>query len=76
MGKKTKEGVRVVLDTNVMVSILLFRRELGKLAVWWQEGRIVPVVTRETFDELLRVLRYPKFQHSTGDTPCPICCSQ
>ena len=67
MGKKTKEGLRVVLDTNVFVSALLFRREISKLVRWWQEGKIVPVVTRETYNELSAVLKYPKFQLSAEE---------
>lgn len=55
--------MRAVIDTNVVVSALLFRA--GRLA-WlreaWQARRVVPVVTRETVEELLRVLEYPKFR--------------
>lgn len=55
--------LRVVLDTNIVLSALLFRQ--GRLT-WirkaWQAGRIVPVVCRETAAELLRVLAYPKFK--------------
>ena len=67
MGKKTKEGVRVVLDTNVFVSALLFRGEIAKLVRWWQEGKIVPVVIRETYDEFVTVLTYPKFKLSSEE---------
>jgi len=55
--------IRVVLDTNVLVSALLF--EGGRLA-WirqsWQSGRITPVLAEPTARELLRVLAYPTFQ--------------
>lgn len=55
--------IRVVLDTNVLVSALLF--EGGRLA-WirqsWQSGRVKPVLAEPTARELLRVLAYPKFQ--------------
>lgn len=54
---------RVVLDTNCLVSALLFSR--GRLA-WlrhaWQGGRFVPLASRDTATELIRVLRYPKFR--------------
>jgi len=54
---------RVVLDTNVVISALLFTT--GRLA-WvrraWQHGRIQPLACRQTVDELLRVLAYPKFR--------------
>jgi len=60
MGKKTKE-IRVVLDTNVLVSALIFTGRLNRIVDIWKEGRIIPVLTRETFDEFRRVLEYPKF---------------
>lgn len=62
MGKEEKAVIRVVLDTNVLVSAILFRGELAKIADLWKGGRIVPVVSRETFDEFRRVLHYPKFR--------------
>lgn len=60
--------MKVVLDTNVVVSALLF--EQGRLA-WirglWFDGRIVPLVTRFTIQELVRVLAYPKFALDEDD---------
>ncbi len=54
---------RIVLDTNCLVSALLFSE--GRLA-WLrhggQTGRFVPLVCRETASELIRVLCYPKFK--------------
>ena len=54
---------RAVFDTNTVVSALLFQQ--GRLA-WirgaWSAGTIVPVVCKETVEELLRVLAYPKFR--------------
>ena len=54
---------RLVLDTNTVISALLFRT--GRLA-WlrsaWESGQIVPVVCAATVEELLRVLAYPKFR--------------
>ncbi|MGH8619125.1 MAG: putative toxin-antitoxin system toxin component, PIN family [Burkholderiales bacterium] len=53
---------RVVFDTNVVVSALVFRG--GRLA-WlreaWSGRRVVPLVGRETLAELVRVLAYPRF---------------
>ena len=62
MGKKEKTVRRVVLDTNVLVSALLLRGELAKIVGLWKRGKIVPVVSGETFDELRAVLEYPKFR--------------
>ena len=54
---------RVVFDTNVVVSALLF--SAGRLA-WlreaWRTGRAIPLVSRDTTQELIRVLGYPKFR--------------
>jgi putative PIN family toxin of toxin-antitoxin system len=61
MGKKQEKVKRVVLDTNVLVSALLFRGELSKIVGLWQKGKIVPVISKEIFNELRTVLGYPKF---------------
>lgn len=53
--------IRVILDTNVLVSALLFSGELGRIVEGWKSGIFVPVFSRETFDEFRRVLSYPKF---------------
>ena len=59
---------RVVLDTNVIVSALLFGgRSLGWLVGAWQSGRITPLASAQTVTELVRVLGYPKFQLSEGE---------
>lgn len=59
---------RVVLDTNVVLSALLFTS--GRLA-WlrraWQHERLQPLVCNETVSELLRVLAYPKFKLTAED---------
>lgn len=53
--------MRVVFDTNTIVSALLFRGAASWLVEHWQSGKVTPVVSRETARELLRVLVYPKF---------------
>ncbi|HWR59336.1 MAG TPA: putative toxin-antitoxin system toxin component, PIN family [Thermodesulfovibrionales bacterium] len=60
MGEK-KEVKKVVLDTNILVSALLFKGDLSKIVDLWKEGRIIPVVSGETFEEFRSVLEYPKF---------------
>ena len=52
---------RVVLDTNVLVSALLFKGRLARFVDLWKNGEIIPVISRETFAELQVVLHYPKF---------------
>lgn len=54
---------RVVLDTNVLVSALLFPSgTVSWLRNAWQARAVVPLASRETTAELIRVLSYPKFQ--------------
>lgn len=53
--------MRVVLDTNVLVAALLFRKRLGSLGIAIDRGICVPCFCVTTFQELLRVLQYPKF---------------
>lgn len=56
---------RVVLDTNIVLSALVFDRgHLAWLRRAWQQGDMTPLVCRETTAELLRVLAYPKFHLS------------
>ena len=53
---------RVVLDTNVLLSALLFNAgALFWLRNAWQTDDIHPLSSRETMGELIRVLSYPKF---------------
>ena len=67
MGKKPKKIIRVVLDTNVLISALLFKGELSKIVGFWQKGKIIPIISKETFDELRSVLEYPKFSLSHAE---------
>jgi putative PIN family toxin of toxin-antitoxin system len=56
-------ALRVVIDTNVLVSAMIFKSgALAALRHAWQSGECVPVVSRATTEELLAVLRYPKFE--------------
>ncbi len=67
MGKKKKTIVRVVMDTNVLVSALLFKGELSKIVDLWKKGRIIPVFSRATFQEFKIVLACPKFALSNEE---------
>ncbi len=54
--------LRVVLDTNVVLSALVFGGgQAGHLRRAWQAGAFVPLVSAATVQELVRVLAYPKF---------------
>jgi putative PIN family toxin of toxin-antitoxin system len=52
---------RVVLDTNVLVSALLFGGRLEPLVAQLKPGALVPLFSRATFDEFRKVLSYPRF---------------
>lgn len=54
--------IRAVFDTGVVVSALLFRSgPVTRLRAHWRSGEVEALVCRETVDELLRVLAYPRF---------------
>ncbi len=54
---------RLVLDTNVLLSALLFQSgSLSWLRTAWQAGSLRPLANRQTVAELARVLCYPKFR--------------
>jgi len=53
--------IRAVLDTNVILSALLFAGPTGTLVKAWQTGRFQILLSRAILEELLRVLAYPKF---------------
>lgn len=62
------EATRVVLDSNVVLSALLFRQgALSRFRSLWQERVILPLVSSETVKELVRVLAYPKFRLSDSE---------
>jgi putative PIN family toxin of toxin-antitoxin system len=67
VGKKPEKIIRVVLDTNVLISALLFKGELSRIVGLWQKGKIVPIISKETFDELRAVLEYPKFSLTAAE---------
>jgi len=67
MGKKPKKIIRVVLDTNVLISALLSKGELTRMVGLWQRGKMIPIISKETFDELRTVLEYPKFSLSRAE---------
>ena len=56
--------IPVVVDTNVIVSALLFGGTPGRLIDLWKERRIQLFVCKEIIDEIMRVLTYPRFQLS------------
>jgi len=57
-------AVKVVVDTNVVISALFFGGAPAKLIALWQSDTIKPLASKEIVDEYLRVLTYPKFRLS------------
>jgi putative PIN family toxin of toxin-antitoxin system len=59
--------LRVVLDTNVVLSALVFRQgRMQWLRDHWQSGLCTPLCSVFTVQELNRVLAYEKFKLSRG----------
>lgn len=59
---------RVVFDRTTVVSALLFRNgRLTWLRQHWRQSGCVPLMSRTTAAELMRVLGYPKFALTTDD---------
>lgn len=59
--------MRVVLDTNTLVSALLFSGTASRIVSLWQSRQITVIVSGATLQEYLRVLAYPKFHLSDHD---------
>jgi uncharacterized protein len=54
--------MRIVLDTNTVISALLFSGTASRLVPLWQSRRVVMLISRAILEEYLRVLAYPKFR--------------
>ncbi|MBI5529513.1 MAG: putative toxin-antitoxin system toxin component, PIN family [Deltaproteobacteria bacterium] len=53
--------LRVVVDTNVVVSALLFPGLTAGIRELWKSGAFTMLASGEMFAEYVRVLAYPKF---------------
>ena len=59
---------RVVLDTNIVLSALVFGGgNSARVRRAWQAGAFTPLVSTATAQELVRVLAYPKFRLTAAD---------
>lgn len=55
--------MRLVVDTNILISALLAGTSLpAHLMVLWREGRFDLLTAPDQLDELMRVTRYPKIR--------------
>jgi putative PIN family toxin of toxin-antitoxin system len=58
----------VLFDTNTVISALLFTKgQLRWLRTVWQQGTGVPLISKATAEEIVRVLGYPKFHLDAAD---------
>lgn len=58
---------RFVLDTNVLVSALLFRSETAQMHKAWRADRFRLAVSPDIIAEYARVLAYPRFGLEPGE---------
>lgn len=58
---------RVALDTNIVLSALVFGGNSARVRRAWQAGGFTPLVSTATGQELVRVLAYPKFRLTAAD---------
>lgn len=59
---------RIVLDTNVVLSALLFGgSQSARVRTGWQSRRFLPLASAATTRELVRALAYPKFRLSPAE---------
>jgi putative PIN family toxin of toxin-antitoxin system len=66
--QRTKSAPRVVIDTNLVLSALVFAQgRLSPLRLAWQGAQCQPLISSVTAAELIRVLAYPKFKLTTAD---------
>ncbi len=66
--RKVTAAPRAVLDTNLVVSALVFSGgATARVRLAWQTSLLRPLVSTATVQELMRVLAYPKFKLGADD---------
>ena len=58
MGKKK---LKVVIDTSVFISSVLFTGKAERILNLWKKGSFVLLMSKDVLDEYIKVLHYPKF---------------
>ncbi|MDD3725851.1 MAG: putative toxin-antitoxin system toxin component, PIN family [Candidatus Ratteibacteria bacterium] len=53
---------KVVIDTNIFISAMIFKGEANRLVTLWQKGIFHLLMSREVLNEYINVLSYPKFR--------------
>ena len=59
--------IRVIIDTNVIVSAILFGGIPGELISLCKNDCIKPLASKKIIDEYIKVLAYPKFKLSEAE---------
>jgi putative PIN family toxin of toxin-antitoxin system len=60
--------MRVVFDTTIVLSALLFSKgQLLWLREVWRQGEVIPLVSAATEQEICRVLNYSKFRLTASE---------
>jgi uncharacterized protein len=68
MRRAPEAALRVVLDTNVLLSALVFTGGvMGRFRTLWTSEAILPCTSKEAVEELIRVLANPKFKLSSPE---------
>ena len=67
MGSAKVALVRAVLDTNVVISALVFEGKSSALAPAWKHRQFTLLVSQALVTEYVRVLHYPKFRLTRQD---------
>ncbi len=57
-----KRKLKVILDTNVLVSSILFGGEFQKILDSLKANKFSLIFSKDTFQEFVKVLHYPKFK--------------
>jgi uncharacterized protein len=66
-GEGLGTGLRMVIDTNLVFSALVFGGSTAKLRLAWQDDRVTPLASKATITELIRVLAYLKFELTASE---------
>ena len=68
MSRRSDSVLRVVLDSNVLLSALVFTGgTLGRFRSLWTSGKILPYASKDTVQELIRLLANKKFKLNSID---------
>ena len=59
--------MKLIIDTNVLISGLMWAGPPNRILKWAREGRVVLLACESTIDELKRVIQYKRFVQRLSD---------